>query len=258
VASEGTNPFAMEPAMTARTNDLGQPIGDPVPGWMPRPRPPRSAMVGRTVRLEPLTVADHARSLFESVSEDDGRMWTYHAVGPFGTDRAGFDKWIAQCEASEDPLFFAVVEQASGRCLGYASYLRIDPAVGVIEVGHITMSPALQRTAMATETMYLMMARVFDELGYRRYEWKCDSLNAPSRTAASRLGFQYEGLFRQATLYKGRNRDTAWFSILDLEWPALKAAFQRWLDPANFDADGRQRESLSDLTGRAHASQPHA
>lgn len=258
MASEGAKPTAMEPPMTARTNHLGQPIGDPVPGWMPRPRPGRSPMVGRTVRLEPLTVADHARSLFEAVSADvEGGMWTYLAVGPFGDDRAGFDKWIAQCETSEDPLFYAVVELASGRCLGYASYLRIEPAVGVIEVGHITMSPALQRTVMATETMYLMMARVFDELGYRRYEWKCDSLNAPSRAAADRLGFRYEGLFRQATLYKGRNRDTAWFSILDSEWPALRAAFARWLDPANFDAEGRQRESLSDLTASAHASQPH-
>lgn len=245
--------------MSARSNDLGQPIGDPVQGWVARPRPTRSAMAGRTVRLEPLTAAEHARSLFDAVSEDaEGRMWTYLAVGPFGADRAGFEKWIAQCETSEDPLFYAVVEQASGRCLGYASYLRIDPAVGVIEVGHITMSPALQRTVMATETMYLMMARVFDELGYRRYEWKCDSLNAPSRIAAGRLGFQYEGLFRQATLYKDRNRDTAWFSILDTEWPALKAAFTRWLDPTNFDAEGRQRESLSDLTARAQAAQPPA
>lgn len=244
--------------MPARTNDLGQSIGDPVAGWMPRPRPGRTTMVGNSVRLEPLRVADHARSLYEAVSEDvDGRMWTYLAVGPFGADRAGFDKWIAQCESSEDPLFFAIVEQASGRCLGYASYLRIEPAVGVIEVGHITMAPALQRTVMATETMYLMMARVFDELGYRRYEWKCDSLNGPSRTAAARLGFQYEGLFRQATLYKGRNRDTAWFSILDSEWPALKAAYQRWLDPANFDADGRQRIGLSELTAGTGASQPH-
>lgn len=257
MAFGGAKLTATEPAMTARTNDLGQPIGEPVPDWTPRPRPLRTAMAGQTVRLEPLTAA-HAGSLFEAVSEDaEGRMWTYMAVGPFGNDRAGFDAWIAQCEASEDPLFFAAVDQATGRCLGYASYLRIDPAVGVIEVGHITMSPALQRTVMATEAMYLMMARVFDELGYRRYEWKCDSLNAPSRAAARRLGFQYEGLFRQATLYKGRNRDTAWFSILDNEWPALKAAFQRWLDPSNFDAGGRQRVSLSGLTAGRQDSPPH-
>ncbi|EDP63024.1 putative GNAT-family acetyltransferase [alpha proteobacterium BAL199] len=237
--------------MSARTNDHGQPIGFAIPDWKPCARPARSAMVGRSVRLEPLRVADHAETMFEAVSADDGSMWTYLAVGPFGRDRAGFDAWLAKCETSEDPLFYAVVEQATGRALGYASYLRIEPAVGVIEVGHITMSPALQRTVMATETMYLMMARVFDELGYRRYEWKCDSLNAPSRVAAKRLCFQYEGLFRQATLYKNRNRDTAWFSILDTEWPALKAAFRRWLDPSNFDGQGRQKQSLSDLTAAA-------
>ncbi len=238
--------------MTIRTNSLGQPIGEPVPDWTPRQRPGRAPMIGRTVRLEAVRLADHGDALFEAFSVDsEGRMWTYMAVGPFGTDRAGFDKWIAQCEASEDPLFFVVVDQARGRAIGYASYLRIEPAVGVIEVGHITLSPALQRTAMATETMYLMMARVFEELGYRRYEWKCDSLNGPSRSAAKRLGFQYEGIFRQATLYKGRNRDTAWFSILDTEWPALKAAFQAWLDPTNFDDEGRQRVSLSGLTAAA-------
>ena len=132
----------------------------------------------------------------------------------------------------------------SGRAVGVASYLRIDPAAGAIEVGHINFSPRLQRTRAATESMYLMMKRVFDELGYRRYEWKCDSLNAPSRAAALRLGFQFEGVFRQALVYKGRNRDTAWFSILDREWPALAAAFERWLDPANFDEAGRQRERL--------------
>lgn len=237
--------------MSTRTNEFSQPIGFAVTDWQPRPRPDRAAMVGRSVRLEPLRLADHGDSLFEPVSADHGSMWTYLAVGPFGADRAGFDAWIASCEKSEDPLFFAVVEQATGRALGYASYLRIEPAVGVIEVGHITMSPALQRTVMATETMYLMMARVFDELGYRRYEWKCDSLNTPSRTAAKRLGFQYEGLFRQATLYKGRNRDTAWFSILDTEWPALKTGFTRWLDPSNFDAAGRQKASLAELTAAA-------
>ena len=234
--------------MTARTNDLGQPIGDPVPGWMPRPRPGRSTMVGRSVRIEPLTVADHARSLFEAVSADaGGGMWTYLAVGPFGDDRAGFDKWIAQCETSEDPLFYAVLEQASGRCLGYASYLRIEPAVGVIEVGHITMSPALQRTVMATETMYLMMARVFDELGYRRYEWKCHNRNEPSKRAAERFGFKFEGIFRQHMVAKGQNRDTAWYSIIDSEWPALRKAYEGWLDLSNFDSDGNQKRRLEDF-----------
>ena len=147
-----------------------------------------------------------------------------------------------------DPLFHAVVDRNSGKAAGVASYLRIGPAVGVIETGHINYSPLLQRTPAATEAMYLMMRRVFDELGYRRYEWKCDSLNARSRRAAERLGFTYEGVFRQATLYKGRNRDTAWYSITDKEWPRLKYGFQAWLSPGNFDSDGCQRQSLPDLT----------
>jgi RimJ/RimL family protein N-acetyltransferase len=147
----------------------------------------------------------------------------------------------------EDPLFHAILDR-DGRAGGIASYLRIDPGNGVIETGHIAYAPALQRTPAATEAMYLMMARVFDELGYRRYEWKCDALNAPSRTAAERLGFRFEGIFRQAVITKGRNRDTAWYAVIDKDWPALKRAFQRWLDPSNFDASGRQRERLSDLT----------
>jgi RimJ/RimL family protein N-acetyltransferase len=148
----------------------------------------------------------------------------------------------------DDPLFHAILDGGTGRAVGVASYLRIDPPVGVIEVGHINYSPALQGTTAATEAMYLMMRRVFDELGYRRYEWKCDALNAPSRAAAERLGFVFEGIFRQATIYKGRNRDTAWYSIVDGEWPRLRDAFERWLDPANFDAQGRQRQRLSELT----------
>ena len=149
--------------------------------------------------------------------------------------------------AADDPLFYAVVDQASGGAIGVASYLRIEPAVGVIEVGHIAYSPPLRRTTAATEAMYLMMRRVFDELGYRRYEWKCDALNAPSRRAADRFGFSFEGVFRQATMYKGRNRDTAWYSITDVEWPALKARFEAWLDESNFSADGAQRLSLNEV-----------
>jgi len=147
----------------------------------------------------------------------------------------------------EDPLFHAIVERKTGEAVGVASYLRIDPANGVIEVGHINYSPLLQRTRAATEAMFLMMRRVFDELGYRRYEWKCDALNAPSRAAAGRYGFRFEGIFRQATVYKGRNRDTAWYAIIDKDWPALKAAYERWLAPENFDAEGRQRVRLAAL-----------
>ena len=144
-----------------------------------------------------------------------------------------------------DPLFHAVIDRKTGRAVGVASYLRIDAAPGVIEVGHINYAPALQRSAAATEAMFQMMQRVFDELSYRRYEWKCDALNAPSRAAALRFGFQFEGIFRQATIYKSRNRDTAWYAIIDRDWPSLKARYDRWLDPMNFDATGKQRRKLS-------------
>lgn len=240
-----------ETTSATRTNALGQPIGEPVPGWTPRPLPGRSPMSGRLVRLEPVIAASHGDELFAAYAADEeGRMWTYLGVGPFNDDRPGFDRWLAGCETSADPLFHAVISARTGKALGLASYLRMEPSVGVIEVGFITFSPALQRSVEATETMYLMMRRVFDELGYRRYEWKCDSLNGPSRRAAERLGFRFEGIFRQATIYKGRNRDTAWFSVLDHEWPALKAGFEAWLDPANFDETGRQRRSLGELRGR--------
>lgn len=231
----------------AHLNPLGQPIGWPMPDWTARPRPPRTAMIGGTCRLEALDADRHAADLFTANRADrDGRNWTYLPYGPFAEPEP-FMAWAAASAHSDDPLFHAVVDAASGHAVGVASYLRIEPAVGVIEVGHINCSPALQRTVAATEAMYLMMRRVFDELGYRRYEWKCDALNAPSRAAALRLGFSFEGIFRQATLYKGRNRDTAWFSIIDSEWPARRRAFERWLDPANFDASGRQRASLGSL-----------
>ncbi len=169
-------------------------------------------------------------------------MWTYLPYGPFAT-RADYHAWVATGSASADPLFFAIVDQATGRPAGVAAYLRIDPANGVIEIGHLAYSPALQRTTAATEAMYLMIRRVF-ELGYRRCEWKCNALNAPSRAAALRLGFTHEGTFRQAMVTKGRNRDTDWFSIIDAEWPARRAEFERWLSPDNFAADGRQLTPL--------------
>jgi RimJ/RimL family protein N-acetyltransferase len=143
-----------------------------------------------------------------------------------------------------DPLFYVVINQSNNELVGMASYLRITPLVGTIEVGHIHFSPKMQRTPMATEAMYLMMARVFDELGYRRYEWKCDALNTPSKSAAERFGFQFEGLWRQATMYKGRNRDTTWYAVIDKDWPQIKAAYQAWLDLSNFDKDGAQKSSL--------------
>ncbi|HJZ31329.1 MAG TPA: GNAT family protein [Hyphomicrobiaceae bacterium] len=225
--------------------DLTQPIGRPLPHWTARPRPPRTAMVGTFCRVEPLLPARHAAELFAANARDaERRNWTYLAQEPFAT-LAAYQAWLEQVAAADDPLFHAIIDAKTDRAVGVATFMRIEPAQGVIEVGSINYSPLLQRTPAATEAMFLMMQRVFDDLGYRRYEWKCDSLNAPSRAAALRLGFQYEGLFRQAIVYKGRNRDTAWFSIIDGDWPALARAYRQWLGPDNFDADGRQRRRLS-------------
>ena len=230
------------------TNELGQPVGFAVPGWKPPQPPARALMEGQHCRLEPLDVKAHAEALHAAnVLNTDGGMWTYMAYGPFATLEI-YRKWADGVSRGNDPLFFAIVDRATGKPVGVASYLRIDPANGCIEVGHLAYSPLLQRKPTASEAMYLMMEQAF-RLGYRRYEWKCNALNAPSRVAAQRLGFSYEGIFRQATVVKGRNRDTAWYSITDGEWPALQKAFQAWLAPANFDAQGRQRWRLSALTG---------
>ncbi len=234
--------------MTEYHNALGQPIGFPVEGWAARPRPPRAAIEGRHCRVEPIDPTRHAADLHAANREDArDRIWSYLPYGPFET-LDDYRAWMEATCLGDDPLFHAIVDAKTEKAVGVASYLRIEPPVGVIETGHINYAPRLQKTAAATEAMFLMMRRVFDELGYRRYEWKCDALNAGSRAAAERLGFTFEGVFRQATLYKGRNRDTAWYAITDGDWPAIKAAFERWLDDANFDADGRQRESLSVLT----------
>lgn len=225
-------------------NEFGQPVGAPVPGWTARPQPPRSVMAGRFCIVEPLDPERHAAQLFAAFAEDDGRMWTYLPRGPFATAE-DYRQWAEGAAQLDDPLTHAIIDNATGRAVGTAAYMRIDAAFGVIEVGSITYSPLLQRRPAGTEAMYLMMRRVFDELGYRRYEWKCHSLNMPSQAAARRLGFQYEGLFRQATITRGRNRDTMWFAVIDRDWPALRTAFERWLDPANFDAQGRQRQGLA-------------
>ena len=233
---------------TAQTrNRLGQPIGSALPGWTPPARPERAPIDGRFCRLEPLDAGRHAAELYEANGLDqEQRMWTYLSYGPF-EDFEQYVAWIQAASESSDPLFFAVVESHSNRAAGVVSFLRIDPPSGSIEVGHLAFSPRLQQTPAATEAMFLMMKRAF-ELGYRRYEWKCDALNAPSRGAALRLGFSFEGVFRQATVYKQRSRDTAWYSILDREWPLLEPAFMRWLAAENFDADGKQKTRLSDLT----------
>jgi RimJ/RimL family protein N-acetyltransferase len=222
-------------------------VGKPLPGWTARPLPPRTPMVGRLCRLEMLDPARHADDLWAANGLDtESRNWTYLFVGPFASF-ADYRAWLEKVAAASDPLFHAIIDLKTGKAVGVATFMRIDPAHGVIEVGNINYSPLLQRTPAATEAMYLMMRRAFDELGYRRYEWKCDSLNAPSRAAALRLGFQFEGIFRQAAVNKGRNRDTAWYSIVDSEWPALKRVFEVWLAPENFDAAGRQKRQLSDL-----------
>lgn len=233
--------------MTHTVNHFGQPIGFAVGNWTPPPAPPRRPLVGRFCRVEPLDAEQHAVDLYAANRADgEGQMWTYLAYGPFAT-LDDYLVWMTRACQSTDPLFHAIIDAVTNKAVGVASYLRIDPPNGVIEVGGLAFSPLLQRTPAATEAMYLMMQNAFT-LGYRRYEWKCDSFNAPSRAAAQRLGFSYEGLFRQAIIYKGRSRDTAWYSIIDKEWPALQAAFIRWLDPANFDENGQQRVRLPDLT----------
>ena len=228
-------------------NHLGQPVGLALDGWTAPPLPSRSSLVGRHCRVEPLDPARHAEDLYEATAADvEGRIWTYLSYGPFGS-RTELRSWAEAAAAREDPFFFAIVDEADGRAAGVASYLRIAPAAGLIEVGNICYPPRLQRTTAATEAMVLMMRNAF-ELGYRRYEWKCDALNAPSIAAAERLGFSFEGVFRQATIFRGRNRDTAWFAIVDEDWEVLKTQYERWLDPDNFNATGEQRKSLSSLT----------
>jgi RimJ/RimL family protein N-acetyltransferase len=225
----------------------GQPIGPPVEGWTERPRPQRVALTGRYCRVIPINVARDAAALFAAYMQAaDGRDWTYLSQER-PSSLASFREYLARLAASEDPLHYAIVDLTSELAVGTAALMRIEPTNGVIEIGYITFSPALKQTRAATEAMYLMMRYVFDELGYRRYEWKCDSLNAPSLAAAQRYGFHFEGIFRKAIVYKGRSRDTAWFSIIDEEWPRIRAAFEVWLDPENFDAAGQQLHALAAL-----------
>jgi RimJ/RimL family protein N-acetyltransferase len=211
----------------------------------PASRPEPIALEGRLVSVVPLDASKHAASLWESLCDPRHyHLWDYLFDGPY-QELAAFEAALAAKAASTDPLFFAILDRATGRAAGYAAYLRIEPAHRVIEIGNILFTPVLQRTAGATEAMYLMARHVFEDLGYRRYEWKCDSRNEPSRRAALRLGFTFEGLFRQHMIVKGRNRDTAWFSMLDSEWPNGKARFERWLAASNFDAGGSQRLPLN-------------
>lgn len=232
----------------SRRNAFDQPIGFDMTGWKAPPFPPREIMSGRYCRLEPLDADRHARELYDAQAEDrDGRTWTYLFQGPY-TNFAEFESWCRVAQASGDKVFYAINDLQAGKALGFASYLRIEPTHGALEIGHIYYSPRLARTRAATEAMYLFMRHAF-ALGYRRYEWKCDSGNLPSRAAAERLGFTYEGLFRRAIVNKGRNRDTTWFAIIDEDWKGgLEDAYLRWLDPANFDERGTQELRLSELT----------
>jgi len=215
--------------------------------WVAPPRPARCVLSGQYCRLEPADPARHAAPLFTALAQDvSGEVWTYLPYGPFASADA-YAQWLQSVCGGDDPLFFAIVDAATDRAVGLASYLRITPQAGSVEIGHLLFSPQLQRHTAATEALYLLMRQAF-ALGYRRLEWKCDTRNLASRRAAARLGFRFEGVFRQAAVVKGRNRDTAWFSVIDGEWPALDAAFRTWLAPENFDAAGRQRRRLSELT----------
>ena len=235
--------------MSHRTAD--RPIGAPVQNWAPPERFDGSVLTGRYAVLEPLSAVDHAALLYRAYVGAD-HVWDYLPYGPFSS-ASQYHRWVRDSEGRDDPYFFAVQNRVSGQWEGVASFLRITPEAGSIEVGHINFSPALQRTPAATEAIFLMMKWAF-EAGYRRFEWKCDALNMPSRRAAQRLGLSYEGVFRQATVVKGRNRDTAWFAAIDAEWPSLKEAFEAWLSPSNFDAQGQQKERLGDLTGLVRAA----
>lgn len=224
---------------------MDRPVGPPVEIYSAQ-HPPRTTFAGRAVHLEPLDPR-HTDDLYEAVGKPEyAALWTYIPKNR-SEDKAGFTELIASLATSTDPVFYAIILQSTKKAVGFFSLMRIDTTNRVVEIGFIIFSPALQRTTAATEAFYLLARAVFEDLGYRRFEWKCDNLNAPSKRAAARFGFTEEGVFRQHLIVKGRSRDTAWFSILDSEWPALRSSFDKWLDPGNFDADGNQRSSLNAL-----------
>lgn len=233
--------------MAQNSNQYGQPIGEPLTDWSTRPLPGDVTLQGAFCRLEPLDAEHHARDLYAAYSSaPDGRDWTYMFAGPF-RDAGEYLRYAEGISRGADPKHYAVIDNALGKAVGTLALMRIDPGHGAIEIGNIAFSPLLKQQRASTEAQFLVMKYVFDELRYRRYEWKCDSLNAPSRKAAERLGFSFEGIFRQAVIYKGRSRDTAWFSIIDKEWPSLKKAFLAWLSMENFNSDGRQIRTLAEL-----------
>lgn len=228
-----------------RLNEYQQEIGPALPGWAGACQPDGRTLTGRYCRLERINVDRHAAQLYEAYGDaPDGRNWTYLFSGPF-EDFDAYHHYLTAAAQQTDPMHYAVIDLASGQAVGTFALMRIDAANGVIEVGSVTYSPRMQRTRLSTEVIALLMDYVFKELGYRRFEWKCDALNMPSRTAALRYGFSFEGIFRQAVVMRERNRDTAWYSIIDSEYPALRMAYDQWLDPSNFDAAGRQIRALA-------------
>lgn len=233
--------------MSQPTNLYGQPLGAALPDWQPRPQPQAVVLSGQYCRLEPLDAARHGRELFAAyASAPDDRDWTWLPVTRF-CHEADYLAFARDCQHNPAYLHFAVIDLQTGRAVGTLALMRIEPQHGVMEVGFVIFSPQLKQTRMATEAHYLLMRYAFETLGYRRYEWKCDSCNQPSRQAALRLGFQYEGTFRQALVYKGRSRDTCWYAVIDSEWPQLKQGFERWLAADNFSSDGTQRSRLQAL-----------
>jgi len=222
--------------------------GDTVMPLPPGLIPARAPLDGRTVKLEPIDPERHAEELYASSHGIVGgdAIWRFLSYGPWSSIDA-FRGWLRDCAAFQDPIFYAIRDRGTGKTCGMASYLNIVPKNGTIEIGHIWFAPELQKTRAATEALYLLLTHALDGLRYRRMEWKCDALNAPSRRAANRLGFGFEGIFYQHMIVKGHNRDTAWYSIMDHEWPAIRAAMERWLAPDNFDEAGRQKRSLNDV-----------
>lgn len=225
-------------------------MGEDLKNWQPRPRPERTTMEGRYVVLEPLSAARHGDGLYAaSTVADAGERFRWLFEYP-PESRAAFQPWLEKVEASQDPLFFTVIERATGAIAGRQTIMRIEPAFGVAEIGNIYWGPTVSRTPASTEAHFLFARYIFDELGYRRWEWKCNNRNEPSKRAAERFGFSFEGVFRQHLVVKGENRDTAWYSIIDKEWPALRQAYEAWLDPANFDAEGKQKRRLEDFRAK--------
>jgi RimJ/RimL family protein N-acetyltransferase len=222
--------------------------------WTPRQRPAHAPMEGWFVRLEPLDAARHGDGLFEASSiADAGDRFRWLYENP-PESRGAFDDWLGRVERSEDPMFFAVIDKATGKVAGRQTFMRIDTANGVIEIGNIYWGPLVSRRPAATEALFLFARHAFDDLGYRRFEWKCNNRNAPSKKAALRFGFTFEGIFRNHLVVKGENRDTAWYSMIDEEWPVLRQAYEAWLDPSNFDAAGQQRRGLAELIGKGRGN----